>query len=648
MNKKKIIMTGSLVAAVLSCVFAAQGIGRGVHATEDSDFQISGTKLISYKGTDANVLIPSTVTEIGDQAFAENTKLKSVTIPSSVTKINYRAFSGCTSLNNVDIPDSVTTIGPGAFYDCTSLDDFTIGENVSSWGSGVLAGCSSLKTVDIDSDNRYMTYYAGALYNGDMTMLYQVFAGREGENYVMPGTVKTIDTYAFWQCENIKNVSVSNAVKDIPAYAMTNMKSVENVVLPTSVTTISQKAFADNEALKQVEIPPSVSSIHKTAFDNCPNVKILTETDTEAEFYAIQQKIPVISKEELNTDFEDSHAGELIPDSIKKEDKNTEEVINQHIEETKKQTEENKKAQEESEQDNPVATPAENPLTSAEDESVIGKTIIVNNQAIFLIDNHKAKVYGLNSSEDEEETEEQTKEETETEEVAEDETESSQEERESEETEDSQSVSAAMNQQKEESDKDEDSTQEGSQIPERAYYKKDTLTRYTFEKDVTSIGKLAFARTGLLSVVIPETVEYIGYGAFYDCKELGKVTIPKSVKTIEEKAFSNTKWLDTWLSSKKAEGDDFLIVGDGILLAYRGERKDVVLPDTVKIIAAEAFAGHTEIETIFVPKTVTKINAKAFKGCSSLKGLKDCRGLEAIVISAFDDTNLTAENYLLK
>lgn len=615
MNRKKIIIAGMAVAAMLCCIDTPQGIGIGVHATENTDFQISNGILLSYKGTDANVLLPSSVTEIGSQAFQDNTTLKSVTIPYNVTKIDYRAFSGCSNLERVDIPDSVTAVGPGAFYACTNLQDFTIGEGVSSWGSGVLAGCSKLQSVRIDSDNKYLTYYGGALYNGDMTMLYQLFAGREGDNYVMPETVKYIDTYAFWQCENVKNVSVSGAVKTIPEYSMTNMKSVENIVLPTSVTTISLKAFADNEALKQVVMPPSVSSIHDTAFDNCPNVKILTQTNTEAEFYAIKHKIPCITEAEYPTEFKDSKEEELLPEEIKTSGESVQEAIDKRTEEAKKEVEENTQETALEETTNPLATP--------EKEDVLGKTVIVNGKAVVLLDNHKAKVYGVKSNEEETESAE-------------------------EEESDSVSVNADTQQEASATEEEQEEEQEQKkQVPERAYYQNKNLTRYSFEDGIEQIGKLAFARTGLMNIVIPDGVEYIGYGAFYDCKNLRKITIPGSVKTIEAKAFSKTKWLDNWLHST-TEKDDFLIVGDGILLAYKGDKKEVVVPDNVKTIGAEAFAGHKEIESIYVPGSVKKIGAKAFKGCEALKGLKDCRGLETIVTSAFDDTNLTVEKYLMK
>ena len=64
------------------------------------------------------VIIPNSVTSIGEEAFQGCTKLASVTIGNSVTRIGKYAFSGCSSLTSVTIPNSVTSIGAQAFQYC--------------------------------------------------------------------------------------------------------------------------------------------------------------------------------------------------------------------------------------------------------------------------------------------------------------------------------------------------------------------------------------------------------------------------------------------------------------------------------------------------------------------------------------------------
>ncbi|MBP1561360.1 MAG: leucine-rich repeat domain-containing protein [Oscillospiraceae bacterium] len=62
-----------------------------------------------------SVIIPNSVTEIGDKAFAGCSSLASINIPDSITEIGGWAFEGCSNLTSITIPDSVTEIGGHAF-----------------------------------------------------------------------------------------------------------------------------------------------------------------------------------------------------------------------------------------------------------------------------------------------------------------------------------------------------------------------------------------------------------------------------------------------------------------------------------------------------------------------------------------------------
>ncbi|MBR4881759.1 MAG: leucine-rich repeat domain-containing protein, partial [Clostridia bacterium] len=83
-----------------------------------------------------DLIIPDSVTSIGDSAFVGYKSLTSVTIGNSVTSIGDYAFEGCTALESVTIPDSVTSIGDNAFCDCTSLTSVTIPDSVTYIGAG--------------------------------------------------------------------------------------------------------------------------------------------------------------------------------------------------------------------------------------------------------------------------------------------------------------------------------------------------------------------------------------------------------------------------------------------------------------------------------------------------------------------------------
>ena len=88
-----------------------------------------------YAGTSQRVfIIPDTVTDIGEEAFADCHTLKEVKIGKNVTNIGKGAFRFSMPLKNITIPGSVVNIGEGAFFGCRTLADITLQEGVTSIG----------------------------------------------------------------------------------------------------------------------------------------------------------------------------------------------------------------------------------------------------------------------------------------------------------------------------------------------------------------------------------------------------------------------------------------------------------------------------------------------------------------------------------
>ena len=89
----------------------------------------------------SDIVIPSSVTSIGNRAFLSCLSLSKIVIPSSVTSIGDSAFFGCRSLSDIVIPSSVTSIGVSAFRCCDSLSKIVISSSVTSIGKGAFCYC---------------------------------------------------------------------------------------------------------------------------------------------------------------------------------------------------------------------------------------------------------------------------------------------------------------------------------------------------------------------------------------------------------------------------------------------------------------------------------------------------------------------------
>lgn len=91
------------------------------------------------------------VTNIGECAFEDCTGLTSIEIPNSITDISRRAFRGCSGLTSVTLPNTIINIGLGAFHACTGLTSITIPNSVRSIGDNAFNGCSGLTNVTLGS-----------------------------------------------------------------------------------------------------------------------------------------------------------------------------------------------------------------------------------------------------------------------------------------------------------------------------------------------------------------------------------------------------------------------------------------------------------------------------------------------------------------
>ena len=193
------------------------------------DWAFGWSKFIGCRSL-TSLVIPDSVTNIGDYAFSSCRSLTDIVIPDSVTNIGDYAFWNCRSLTNIVIPNSVTSIGDNAFEYCFSLSNLIIPDGVTSIGDGAFVGCTSLSSV------------------------------------VIPDSVSCIGNNAFWGCESLTDIVIPDSVASIGDYAFYDCSSLTEVVIPDSVTSIGDKAFFLCRSLTDIVIPESVVNLKGNPF----------------------------------------------------------------------------------------------------------------------------------------------------------------------------------------------------------------------------------------------------------------------------------------------------------------------------------------------------------------------------------------------
>lgn len=184
-----------------------------------------------------SVVIEEGVTTIGDYAFYDCVKLKTVEAPDSLTNVGKYAFHNCVTLTGSPIlPKGMTTIGERTYSGCQNLtSNLVIPSGVTAIGQFAFTGCKKL--------------------NGDL---------------VFPDSLTRVDSYAFEGCAELDSVTLNNGLKSIDGLAFAGCAGLSgNLVIPNTVAGLGNETFRGCTGLTGLTLGTGLKSIGRDAFRGC-------------------------------------------------------------------------------------------------------------------------------------------------------------------------------------------------------------------------------------------------------------------------------------------------------------------------------------------------------------------------------------------
>lgn len=254
----------------------------------EEEYEIVEEKRVKLPNPNAQLVIPESVTTIGDMAFAYCYNDDETHTPEGGSEKVYKI--GIKAVHIAGNPAG-TTIGASAFAGCQNLTKLTLGEGVTGLGDSALKD-TRLEEITIPSTFETGTAKNSPFTSGENSTLKKVtFA--DGIQVIpqyflnnittlteieIPASVQKIGDHAFADCSNLKTVTfkeqATSKLTTIDTSAFEGCSLMTLSKLPDGVTTINASAFKDCKKISLTDLPTGLITIGNAAFENCTMLQI--------------------------------------------------------------------------------------------------------------------------------------------------------------------------------------------------------------------------------------------------------------------------------------------------------------------------------------------------------------------------------------
>ncbi|MEG2065975.1 MAG: leucine-rich repeat domain-containing protein, partial [Clostridia bacterium] len=203
-------------------------------------------------------ILPSSMTEIGDNAYFRQTALTNITLPSNLTKIGESAFVDCSNMLLSALPASMTVLGANAFNGCSKITISSIPSGVTSIESSAFNGCAGITNFAL---HNAITRIEGSAFNNCSNMMLSA----------LPANLNTLGNGAFAGCSNVSIDLIPNGVTELNSGVFQNCVKIRTLKLPPNLTRIDELALRGCTNLSYVKITSqSIISITIKTFMSSP------------------------------------------------------------------------------------------------------------------------------------------------------------------------------------------------------------------------------------------------------------------------------------------------------------------------------------------------------------------------------------------
>lgn len=230
---------------------------------------------------------------LDEKSFANCTMLRKADLPEGLTEIGAYAFSDC-ALEQIKLPASLKILDSGAFAYCPNVKTVSVPTGIETYGGAIFKECVGLEEAVIEEGNTAVgcTKYFYSNMFLDCTALKKV---------ILPQTLTTIPAGAFSGCTALETVTFPQGLKRIEKDAFSVCRALKDITIPNGVEYIGEGAFSACDALTSVVIPPSVKVVESHAFSNYSMTHL--EVQAELEYVGLRafpflDQLEAINKED--------------------------------------------------------------------------------------------------------------------------------------------------------------------------------------------------------------------------------------------------------------------------------------------------------------------------------------------------------------